>query len=125
MTTVLDQIHDGMKVYDADQKEVGKVDFVQLSDENPRNPVPETAGVSPTVRNDAEGDSLVRDIAQVFDPDDIPKEMRSRLMREGFVRVDAAGLFKSDRYIFPNQIKSVNGDKVMLKVNKDDLIHRN
>jgi hypothetical protein len=124
MATLLEKIHDGMKVYDAAQKEVGKVDFVQLSDENPRNPVPETAEVSPAVEGN-KTDNLVQEVANLFDPDDIPEELRSRLLREGFVRVDAAGLFKSDRYIFPNQIQSVSGDKVMLKVAKDELLHRN
>ena len=124
MANVLEQIHDGMKVYDAAQKEVGKVDFVQLSDENPRKPGPETTGVSPAVR-DKRGDTIFEEIARVFAPDDLPDEVKNRLMRDGFVRVDAVGLLNADRYILPNQIRSVNGDKVMLKVNKDELVHRN
>src|ERR1044071_335710 len=107
MDNLLVKVHEGMKVYDNAQKEVGKVDYVQFSDENPRSPVAKTADVSPTVRDD-DRDNVFKDIARVFAGDEVPEALRTRLLREGFIRVDAKGLFKADRYILPSQIQSVS-----------------
>jgi hypothetical protein len=61
-------------------------------------------------------------IAAIFRDDDLPDEIRERLLREGFVRVDATGLLEPDRYVLPNQIEAVVNDQVRLKVGKAALI---
>jgi hypothetical protein len=70
-----------------------------------------------------EGQQTLLDfIAAVFRDDDLPDEIRERLLREGFVRVDAIGLLEPDRYALPNQIDAVVNDQVRLKVGKAALI---
>lgn len=120
MMTLLQQIHKGMHVYDAERNEVGTVDYVQFGDEDPSQPGAETATVNPGQRDTS--DSFVENIIDVFRPDDLPEVLRARLVCHGFVRVDAPGLFNADRYISPDQIQSVSEDKVMLKVRKAELI---
>ena len=47
---------------------------------------------------------------------------RQRLLLQGFVRIDANGLFAADRYVTPEQIASVSADGLMLNVSKDELV---
>jgi hypothetical protein len=49
---------------------------------------------------------------------------RQRLLQQGFVRIDANGIFAADRYVTPEQIDSVTGDGLMLNVTKDELIKK-
>ena len=51
----------------------------------------------------------------------MPEAVQKRLLHDGFIRMDADGLFAADRYVLPDQIAGVSGDKVMLKVSKDQL----
>ncbi len=115
------QIHEGMKVYDSDDKEIGKVDYVQMSDESTRA---SELGTGPATieQTTALTDELLRDVARVFDEDNVPQELRRRLEHNGFIRVKAAGLLARDRYVMPEQIASVSGDRVKLKVSRDQLI---
>lgn len=122
MNTILEQIHNGMKVYDDSHDKVGTVNYVKYGDEDPTVPGAETATARAAVAEDR--DTLVDDIAAVFRPDDLPEELRERLLRNGFIRIDAAGLFKSDRYVMPDQIESVSEDNVQLKISKSELIKR-
>jgi hypothetical protein len=68
--------------------------------------------------------SIVDNVLDVFREDDLPKEIHDRLLMQGFVRLDADGLFASDRYILPDQILSVMGDKIVLTVEKSELMKR-
>jgi hypothetical protein len=122
MTTILENIKTGMRVFDQADNEIGTVDYVKLSDEDPTQPGVETRTVHP-IQQDS-NDSLVGNMLEVFSPDDIPEELRERLLREGFVRVESDGLFHADRYILPNQIHSVNEGEVRLNVMKAALIKR-
>jgi hypothetical protein len=122
MTTILENIKTGMRVLDQADNEIGTVDYVKFSDEDPRHPGAETASVNPIQRDSR--DSLVTNVLDVFSSDDVPDELRDRLLREGFVRVESNGLFHADRYILPNQIQSVNDDEVRLNVMKAALIKR-
>jgi len=91
---------------------------VKLVDEDEETGEPIEAGL------DAEPDnrSLITDIAEAFRGDDLPETVRARLLHDGFVRMDAEGLFNADRYILPDQIAGVSGDKVTLNVTKDELV---
>jgi hypothetical protein len=118
---VLAQVHEGMKVFDRAHNEIGTVERVQMSDDDPSTQQVEAA----TPGNLRERDnSLIDVIARAFVADDLPEEIRKRLLQQGFVRIDAAGLFAADRYVTPDQIKSVSGDEVMLKASKDELLRR-
>jgi hypothetical protein len=115
----LAQVHEGMKVFDRQHHEIGKVERVQMSDDNPATPEVEAA----TPGNLRERDnSLIDNIADVFAPDELPEDVRARLMQQGFLKLDTRGLFAADRYILPEQIISVSDDEVMLNVSKDELL---
>ena len=120
MQNVLENVREGMKVLDNRNHEIGTVQWVKLVDEDPTTGEPVEAGL------DAEPDqhNLITDIAAAFSGDDLPEVMRDRLLHDGFIRMDAAGLFNADRYVLPDQIATVSGDSVVLKVSKDELIKR-
>jgi hypothetical protein len=119
MNNLLSKIHKGMTVYDQSQNEIGTVEYVQFGDEDPLRPIPRAATPG---RTDERGDWLVESVLDVFGPDDLPDMLRERLLLYGFIRVDAPGLFAADRYIFPNQIQSVDGSRVTLNVSKNELV---
>ncbi|MDC9822346.1 hypothetical protein PRN20_01265 [Devosia sp. ZB163] len=114
-------VEQGMKVFDREHHEIGKVEFVRFGDDDPDTPEVEASGLSDL--RDRES-SFIDDIARAFHPDDMPEEIRERLLHQGFVRIDANGLFAADRYITPEQIASVSDDGLTLNVTKDELIKR-
>ena len=115
----LAQVHEGMKVYDRMHNEIGTVDYVKMSDDNPATEEVEAATPGKLRERD---DSLIDNIAEAFSPDELPQEVRERLLQGGFIRIDSAGLFAADRYVAADQIMSVSGDELTLKVSKDELI---
>ncbi|HEX3053931.1 MAG TPA: hypothetical protein VHP83_24965, partial [Aggregatilineaceae bacterium] len=51
-------------------------------------------------------------LANVFDSnDDMPENVRARLLRYGFIRVDT-GLLSRDRFITPEEIEGISSDRV-------------
>ena len=121
MQTLPTDIHKGMKVYDSQRNEIGKVDDFRFS-ENEDNPNIEVEDIDASDRPGRE--SLVENIADAFAPDDMPEVLRDRLLTEGYVRLDTKGLFASDRYILPEQIASTSRDALTLNVSKDELLKR-
>jgi hypothetical protein len=115
----LSQVHDGMKVYDADNKEIGKVDWVRFGEDDPATEEPETVSGRPDLNRDT---SLLDVIAKAFTDDEVPDVVRDRLLMEGFVRIDSNGLFRADRYVEPSQIADISGDAIHLKVTRDQLV---
>ncbi len=121
--SVLTHIREGMVVYDRNDQYLGKVESLYMGASTPaENERGEGAATAPDP--DMRDDTLVDDIAKVFAPDDIPEVLRKRLLHDGFIRVDTAGLFAADRYALPEQIASVTGDRVRLRVSRDELIKR-
>jgi len=121
-TSDLRDIREGMKVFDSRDHEIGTVERVQYGADNPATPELEAnsiEGMEPE-RNR----SIVDNVLDVFREEDLPKEIHDRLLMQGFVRLDADGLFASDRYILPDQILSVMGDKIVLTVEKSELMKR-
>ena len=111
-------VEQGMRVFDREHHEIGKVDWVQFGDDDPETPEVEPSGPSGR-RTDA---TLFDVLARAFTADNVPEEVRDRLLHQGFVRIDADGLFAADRYVMPEQIASVSGDGMTLNVSKDQLI---
>lgn len=111
-------VEQGMRVFDREHHEIGKVDWVQFGDDDPETPEVEASGPSGR-RDDA---TLIDVLARAFTADNVPEEVRDRLVHQGFVRIDADGLFAADRYVMPEQIASVSGDGMTLNVSKDQLI---
>ena len=111
-------VEQGMRVFDREHHEIGKVEWVQFGDDDPETPEVEASG--PSGRRD--DDTFIDVIARAFTADNVPEEVRDRLGHPGFVRSDAAGRFAADRYVMPEQIDSVSGDGMTLNVTKDQLI---
>ncbi|MCT7374202.1 DUF2171 domain-containing protein [Chelativorans salis] len=121
MENVLQQIRKGMRVYDSQGEEIGTVDWVRMSDEDPTTPEAETVTGDTNVSRNG---TLTDLIWNAFRTDEVPEPLQSRLLREGFVRIDAKSLFAADRYVMPDQISSVANDHVTLKVPREALIRR-
>jgi len=120
MQTLPENIHVGMKVFDARHKEIGRVDDLKFS-ENEEHPETNPADLDATDRRNNR-DSILESIAEAFGKEELPEVLRDRLMREGYIRLDTKGLMARDRFILPDQIASASGDEVMLKVDKDQLM---
>ena len=118
---VLRDIHEGMRVFDASHKEIGRVDWVQFGNDNPTT---EDAEASTTGGMEKRDDTFIDNMVDAFRVDDLPEAVRQRLMMQGFIRIDAEGIFAADRYVLPEQISSVSGDELMLKVDKVELMKR-
>ena len=121
MQTLPQDIHVGMRVFDNARNEIGKVDDFRFS-ENEDDPEIEPSDIDASDRKMDGG--LMADIAEAFASDEIPQVLQDRLLREGYVRLDAKGLFAADRYILPDQIDSATGDELTLNVGKNDLLKK-
>jgi hypothetical protein len=115
------QIHTGMRVFDRNEHEVGTIEYVQFTDEDPTKPGPETA--TETVdKTSPERNGFVEGIARaIAGGDDLPEEVRQKLLRDGYIKIDT-GLLRSDVYALPDQVSSVSSEKVYLDVTRDELI---
>lgn len=111
-------VEQGMRVFDREHHEIGKVEWVQFGDDDPETLEVEASGP----RRGRDDDTLFDVIAKAFTSDNVPDELRDRLVHQGFVRIDADGLFQADRYVMPEQIDSVSGEGLTLNVTKDELI---
>ena len=121
MDAIPNTIAEGMKVFDSAMHSIGKVETFRITDEAPDQPEVDAAGVSPVLEDDRNTMSAL--LADVFSPnEELPRELQEKALREGFVRLDADGFLASDRYIFPEHIDRVEGDRLILNVRKDDLL---
>lgn len=120
-SSLLDQISEGMTVYDPQGDQIGTVKYVYLGavmeEEDERG-----IGAATTDAADMSANTLIEDFAMLFAPDPMPETLRHRLLRHGFIRIDSAGLFASDRYAMPRQIASVSGDRVTPRVSREELM---
>lgn len=117
--STLRDIEEGMKVFDRERHEIGRVEYVQFGDDDPETP--ELEAVTPNTL-DRRPKTLLNAVADAFVADGLPEEIRERLLQQGFVRIEASGLFAADRYVTPEQIASVSSDGLVLKVSKDELV---
>jgi hypothetical protein len=109
--TILKEIEKGMTVYDSNGDRVGMVEFVHFSESNGSYI---KGGAS--LPNEPVQPSIVDLLGKVFGSDDLPEEIRKRLLMNGFVKVDSAYLFGADRYVMPAQIEKVEKEAVHLSV---------
>ena len=102
-------IHHGMAVYDLKGNRVGTVKYVKL---------PAGDVIDAHAMNDA---ALNRVVEALNTTAHKPVDPREHLYPYGFARLDT-GLLRADRYILPEQIRSVSADRIVLKVGRDDLL---
>jgi hypothetical protein len=112
-----------MPVCDHDGEEFGRVREVFLGAVSDKTNQDEVGPVTAPERGWRD-DTLVDNLAEIFADEPLPEVLRDRLLREGFVRIDSHGLFASDAFALPDQIESVSGDCVRLRVARDELIKR-
>lgn len=114
---VLD-VEEGMDVYDSDGDKIGTVERVYFGSEDREEPGPESV----TAPDPATGGKTLADVvADIFDPQDIPEEVRERLLRRGFLHIDGGVIFDADYYVLPNQVERVTDEDVHLRVKKEKL----
>lgn len=125
--SILSQVHEGMGVYDVQDNHIGSVAFVHFGAASETQQELGTGPASPAPADNPQmrEDSLVDNLIEAWDPTELPEELRERLLLSGYVRLDTAGLFASDRFITPEQIARVDDDKVFLSVDRDGLVKKN
>ena len=120
----LNDVREGMEVHDSREQKIGTVKEVYFgasSGETDEHGVGAATAPDPSQRDN----SLIDDIARgIFGADEVPEEMRQRLINEGFVRIDPAGLFKGERYALPDQIASIHDNHIHLTVAENMLLKR-
>lgn len=121
MQAIPNSIHEGMKVVDSTMDEIGTVETFRATDDDPETAGANgAAGVSPVLEENE--NTLTAMLADVFSADEtLPRELQEKALRDGFVRLDAKGILASDRYIFPEHIDRVEGDRLVLNVERDAL----
>ncbi|MDQ4077383.1 MAG: PRC-barrel domain-containing protein [Chloroflexota bacterium] len=115
------QVREGMDVYDSEGDKIGTVKDVFAG---AGSDVVEgyAEGVDTVRRTESyPGDSILEDFAEVFDADDMPNEMRERLLQHGYIQIDG-GLIGGDYYALVDQIAGVSREGVRLLVESDELV---
>jgi hypothetical protein len=114
-TEPIEQVREDMKVVDQSGAEIGRVDLVKLGDPQ--------AVTTDGQETESDG-GLVGAVHQAVgrSEPDVPEPLATRLVRQGFVKVDGKGLLERDFYLAADQIARVEGDRVHLSVGQDALI---
>jgi hypothetical protein len=95
------QVREDMSVIDAAGERIGNVSFVKMGD-------PEAV----TAQGEETGDGEPHVVG----------EIRQRLLRTGFIKIDRKGLLRPDAYAAADQIDRVAGDSVHLSVTETGLL---
>jgi hypothetical protein len=111
-SSTLTTVEEGMDVRDVSGESIGTVRDVYLG-------APEA--ISGATDQAAEG-QVDRLMTALSPADPLPREVIERLRQQGFIRIDSAGVFASDRYATAEQIASVSHEGVRLAVNRDELL---
>jgi hypothetical protein len=112
----LDRVQPGMHVVDAAGKDVGTVEDIRMGDPEAAT----TEGSEPR-----RGDTPMRLVAEAFGREaepDVPEPLRSRLIRNGYLKLDSSNLLEADRYVPAKYVRGVERDRVQLSVARDALI---
>ena len=121
MERLPESIEIGMKVFDSEHHEIGKVDGLKY----PENAIaPDVEPATVDAADDPEDNTLVSAVADAFGREDVPEPLRSQLLRDGYVHLDAKGFFASGRYVLPEQIARMIPEGIQLNVTKDALIKK-
>jgi hypothetical protein len=121
---VLAGVNEGMTVYDSTDVKVGKVRSVFLGGAS-EDAIERGAGPATAPEPSLRGTSPIIPFAEAFGGESpLLDELRERLLRHGFIRIDTAGLFAADCYAMPEQVAHVSGDTVTLRIRRDELIKR-
>ena len=108
---LLKMIKKDMKVFDNSGEEIGTVEWVHFGEAGG----PSATGAASPSTEHVQSD-LIETMGKAFKSDDLPQELRERLLMRGFVKMDSKKLFGSDRYVMSDQIAEVDSKGVHLGV---------
>ena len=121
MERLPESIDIGTKVFDSERREIGRVDGLKY----PENATaPDVEPATPGAADTPEDNTIIDAVADAFGREEIPEPLRSQLLRDGYIHLDAKGIFARDRYILPEQIARVDAEGIQLNVTRDALIKR-
>jgi hypothetical protein len=95
------RIYEGMPVYDREGEVLGAVKVMYYG-----------GASEEAIQKMLETEEVAAGEASAFDADNVPKEMRARFMRQGYILVEGADLTGVQRYIGPEQIEGVFSQEV-------------
>jgi hypothetical protein len=104
----LNQIVEGMEVYDSDGARIGTVEAVRLGEGAVKSSNTDIVTMAEAVTESLGGRK------------DLPTILYARLYEEGFIRVNR-GLLRRDAIIFPHQVDDVGEESIYLKVEHSEL----
>ena len=111
-------ISEGMRVYDRLDQLVGTVQLVYPGGAS-------DAAVARTIRAHeaaaAAAHALGVGPVSAGGDDDVPPELWARMLRQGYVRIEGWGITGAERYVMPEQIAGVSGNRVRLYASRDEL----
>ena len=119
---ILGQIYKGMAVHDQTGHMIGTVEYVYLGEVAESREERGYNERDPSVLTSSEG-SLIEEFAKaILLTEQVSDIWRERLLSYGFIRINSSRLFTSDRYALPSQIASVADDRVLLYVDRNELL---
>lgn len=104
----MSKVREGMDVVDLNGEKIGEVRSFKMGDPNAvttEGQQMETDSTLFTILRNAFGDAS-----------DVSEQEHERLLRLGYVEVDASGLFKKDFVVAANQVDRVDNDQVYISV---------
>lgn len=111
-TQLMSQVKEGMPVYDSEGKHIGSVDSLHYG---------QIEAATTKGEHNQRDESLIENLAEALAPsENMPDELRARLLRHGFIRIDS-GILSSDVYVVPENLARVD-EHVHLSIKKDKLI---
>ena len=111
----LNAVQTGMHVVDAGGEDVGQVDQIHMGD----------ADAVTTAGNERRNPSLVDRAAEALGAEaepDVPEPLRSRLVREGYLKLNSSHLLDADRYVPADYVRGIRDGKVQLSVRREQLL---
>jgi hypothetical protein len=119
---ILTQVYEGMRVYDRLGDKIGTIEYVYLGELAEPDEEYERGPDAASAFDGSEG-SLIEDFARAIAlTQQVSDTWRERLLCYGFIRINSTGLFAADRYATPEQIAHVADDRVLLCVNRNELL---
>jgi hypothetical protein len=94
---------------------ITKVEFVHFSEMNGF----ESTGAA-SLSDESARENLTKFMAKHFPSDDLPEELRERLLMHGYIKIDSKRLFGADRYVISDRIAAVENNRVHLEVADDE-----
>jgi hypothetical protein len=117
------QIYEGMPVHDRTGKVIGTVEYVYLGEvaESPAESY--HSQQSSSALTSAEGSLLEEFAKAILLTEGVSDLWRERLLSFGFIRISNFRFLTTDRYVLPSQIAGVVEGRVLLYVDRHELLN--